>query len=100
MEDKKQTQTTLLEELGLGDIPQDKQQELMVKMTEVILKRIFVETMDRLSQADQEAYGQLIEKPADPKEIEKFLREKIADYDQLLEKVVADFKTEMKKASA
>jgi len=94
------TKQTLFDELGLTDLPQDKQEQLMIKMTEVILKRIFVETMDKLSQEDQEAYGQMIDKGTDPKEIEKFLRDKIENYDQLLEKVVDDFKTEMKKAEA
>lgn len=97
MDNQNQIRNSLLSELGLTDLPQDKQEQLSIKMTEVILKRIFVETMDKLSRKDREAYGQMINEQADPGEIEKFLREKIENYDQLLEKVVADFKTEMKK---
>lgn len=85
----------LMKDLGLEDLPEDKQAELVVKMTEVILKRMFVETMDRLDPADQDAYSEMLDKGAIPEEIEQFLRSKIEDYDQLLEKIVVDFKKEM-----
>ena len=89
-------QQTLIDELGLADLPQDKKDELLVKMTEVVLKRIFVETMEKLSEKDQEEYSQMIEKEAAPEELEKFLTEKIAGYDEMVKKVVEEFKEEMK----
>jgi hypothetical protein len=85
----------LMSELGLADLPQDKQDELAVKMTEVILKRMFVETMDRLSPRDQDEYGELIEASGTPEEIENFLKSKIEDYDAILMTVVEKLKTEM-----
>ena len=90
-------QQTLIDELGLSDLPQEKKEQLMIKMTEVVLKRIFVETMEKLSEKDQEAYAQMIEKNAPPEELEKFLMEKIADYDTMVKKAVDDFKEEMLK---
>lgn len=95
MDQQNQIQKTLLDDLGLSDLPQDKKDELLIKMTEVILKRMFVETMGKLSADDQEAYGEMLDKQSSPEGIEKFLREKISDYDQVLEKIVADFKKEM-----
>jgi len=90
-------QASLIEELGLTGLPQEKQDELMIKMTEVILKRIFVETMDKLTEADQEAYGKMVETETNPEELEKFLAEKIPGYDEMIKKIVDDFKEEMKK---
>ena len=92
-----QIQKTLLDELGLTNLSQEKQEELVIKMTEVLLKRMFLETVEKLNEADQGAYAEMIEKKADPEEIEKFLTEKISNYDAMLEKIVADFKEEMKK---
>ncbi len=97
MNDQNQAQKTLLDELGLSDLSQDKQEQLVIKMTEVLLKRMFVETMDKLKPSDQDAYGEMLDREAGPEEIEKFLREKIENYDQMLEKTVADFRAEMKK---
>ena len=90
-------QKKFMDELGLADLPQDKQEQLMEKMTEVILKRMFVETMDALNPADHDAYEALLDREAKPEEIENFLREKIVNYDQLLEKIVKNFREEMKK---
>jgi len=97
MEKNNQIQNTIMDELGLSNLPEDKKQELMIKMTEVILKRMFLETMEKLNEADRETYGQMIEKESGPEEIEKFLREKISGYDKLLEKVMNDFKQEMQR---
>lgn len=85
----------LMAEMGLSKLSEDKQNELIIKMTEVILKRIFVETMNRLKPADQDEYGEMLDRGASPEEIEKFLRDKIADYEQVLEKIVVNFKQEM-----
>lgn len=90
---------TLLNDLGLADLPQDKKDRLIIKMTEALLKRMFVETMDKLNVEDQDAYGKMIDKGASPDEVEKFLRGKISDYDRLLEKVVTDFRSEMLKTA-
>lgn len=97
MDQQAQIQKTLLDELGLSNLPREKQEELVIKMTEVLLKRMFLDTMEKLSEADQEAYGKMIEEKAAPEEIEKFLKEKISNYDEMLAKIVADFKDEMKK---
>lgn len=89
-------QKSLLEEMGLANLPQEKQEELVIKMTEVLLKRIFIETMEKLKESEQEEYAKLIEEKASPDLVEKLLKEKIADYDQVFEKIVADFKEELK----
>jgi hypothetical protein len=97
MTNQAQIQKNLMKELGIDDLSQDKQEQLIIKMTEVILKRMFLETIERLSEDDQEAYEQMISMQASPDDVENFLRSKIENYDQILEKVVLDFKEEMKK---
>ncbi len=95
-----QNQTDLMKELGLDNLPEDKQDELVIKMTEVILKRMFVETMGRLNVSDQEKLGEMMESQATPEQIENFLKEKIADYDAMLAGIVEKFKEEMKNMQA
>lgn len=97
MSQQSSIQKSLLEEMGLANLPQEKQEELVIKMTEVLLKRIFIETMEKLKEKDQEEYAKMIEAKASPEEVEKFLKEKISDYDLVFEKIVADFKKEMAK---
>jgi len=86
---------TIIEELGLQDLPQEKQDELMTQIGEVVMKRIYLETMETLEKDDQEKLVDLIEK--NPEGVEVFLREKIPDYDNFVKKVVDEFKSELKE---
>lgn len=99
MDTQNQIQKKIMDELGLSDLPADKQEQLLLKMTESLLKRIFVETMEKLEKEDQDIYGKMIDDKKSQEEIEKFLREKIENYDQMLEKIADDFKEELKKTS-
>ena len=99
MTNQSDIQKTLIEELGLDNLPKEKQEQLTIKMTEVILKRIFLETVEKLSEADQETYSQMIENKATPEELEKFLNEKISNYDEMVKKIADDFKEEMKSTN-
>lgn len=92
-----QLQKDLIKELGLADFSYDKQEQLLIKVTESVLKRIFLETMYRLSVAEQASYEKMIDENASSEEVEKFLREKIADYDNIVKKTIGDFKEEMKE---
>lgn len=92
-----QLQKDLIKELGLADFSYDKQEQLLIKVTESVLKRIFLETMYRLSVAEQASYEKMIDENASSEEVEKFLREKIADYDNIVKKTIGDFREEMKE---
>lgn len=95
MTDANQVQKTLLDELGLSDLPRDKKEQLVIKMTEVILKRIFLETMERLDDEGRNEYEKLVKGNAAPDQVEEFLKSRISNYDEVIQKVVDDFKKEM-----
>jgi hypothetical protein len=57
MTEKNSVQKTIIDELGLSDLPEDKKEQLVLKMTEAVLKRIFLETMEKLSEKEQEEYA-------------------------------------------
>lgn len=90
-------QEELLKELGLENLPQEKQEELLIKMTEVLLKRIFARTTEKLSDADLEIYEKMANEKVEPEKMSEFLKEKIANYDEMVQKIIADFKEAMKK---
>ncbi|MFA6160053.1 MAG: DUF5663 domain-containing protein [Parcubacteria group bacterium] len=96
MDNQTQIQKTIIEELGLVDLPKEKQDQLLIKMTEVVLKRIFLEIMEKLNETDQKIYEKMIDENAEPEKLEEFLREKITNYDKIIARVIADFKEEMK----
>lgn len=85
-----------LDELGLSGVSQEKKEELLVKMTEVLLKRIFIEVMEKLPEPDQNEYARIIEDKAEPDKVEAFLKEKLPNYEEMVKNVIEDFKKEMK----
>jgi len=91
----------LVKDLGIDTLSQDKQNDLIIKMTEVLLKRIFLETMEKLGEDGREEYEKITEsKEVTPEQMEQFLKSRIADYDQMVQKIIEDFKGEMMTANS
>lgn len=97
---KNQTLEEFFDELGMRDLAPEKKEELMNLMTETLLQKIFAQVIDRLEEADQEAYGQMLEEKKSEEEIETFLKSKISDYDEMLEKIIDEFKEEMRRTNS
>ncbi|MDD5083771.1 MAG: hypothetical protein PHT88_02420 [Candidatus Moranbacteria bacterium] len=91
-----QLRQELIDEFDLGVLPMQKQDEILGNMTEVLMKRIFVDTMENLGETGMDEYEKLLEQKPEQTEIEAFIKSRIADYDAMVEKIVAEFKSEMK----
>jgi len=89
----------LIKDLGIDTLSQDKQSELIIKMTEVLLKRIFLETMEKLGEQGRDEYEKMSQGEVDPQQVETFFKEKINNYDGMVEKIVEEFKVEMMQAN-
>ncbi len=87
---------SLLEEFDLKDLPEDIQAGLIQVMMESMLKKITLTVLEKLSEEEREEF-QKVKELEDPEKTESFLKEKIPDYDILVEGVVSDFKEEMRE---
>lgn len=85
----------LIKDLGIDTLSQDKQNELIIKMTEVLLKRIFLETMDKLGEQGREEYEKMSEGEVQPEQMEAFFKEKISNYEEMVQGVIDEFRGEM-----
>jgi hypothetical protein len=95
-----QALSQLIKDLGIDTLSQDKQNELIIKMTEVLLKRIFLETMEKLGEKGREEYETMSQGEVDPAQVEIFFKEKINNYDGMVDQIVEEFKTEMMSANS
>ena len=93
-----QIMADIVRELGLESLPQEKKEEMLAKIGELLMKQIFLETMDRLGEEGATEYERLMEGNPDQAVVENFLNEKIPGYNELIAKIVEDFKKEMKEA--
>lgn len=94
-------QTELREELikafHLEQIPEDKRDELLEKLGEALLKRVFLDTMDKIGDDGVKEYEELLDKEAKQEEIEAFFEKKIPGYNVFVREVAEKFKEEMTK---
>jgi hypothetical protein len=88
-------QADLIEALGISDLPREERDGLLSKALEVLLKRIFVETMSRLDEEGRKKYMDMVEKNFTPEEVEVFVKEKIPKYDELVMEIARQFRDEM-----
>lgn len=85
----------LIRELRLEPLPKDKQEALLVSMGEALLKRIFLETMDKIGDAGVAEYEALLDTGAKQDAIDSFFEQKIPGYDIFVRGIITRFKEEM-----
>lgn len=95
--DQTQLREELIKAFHLEQIPEDKRDELLEKMGEALLKRVFLATMDKIGDDGIKEYEALLEKEAKQDEIEAFFETKIPGYDVFVRDVATEFKEEMTK---
>jgi hypothetical protein len=89
-------QENIIKEFGLEGMSQDAQNDVAAKMTESVLKRITVSVLERLSEEEIAEFEKLQEAGI-PEDLDRFLKEKISDYEQMVQKIIIDFKEEIKE---
>lgn len=92
-------QKTIASTLGISDLPEQEQKEIIDSSTEILLKKIFMSTIEKLNEDDQKSYLEMLEREPKPEEVEKFLSEKIPDYENLVQTQVDEFVKGMKEAA-
>ncbi|MFZ2187509.1 MAG: DUF5663 domain-containing protein [Candidatus Moraniibacteriota bacterium] len=93
--DQEALKKELIEVFHLEDVPASKQEELLSKVGEALLKRIFLETMEKMGDANVTEYEALLDKGAKQEELEAFFEKKIPGYTVFVRGVVTRFKEEM-----
>lgn len=89
----------LVSELSLAGIAPEKHEELLGKMLEALLKRVFVETLEKLGESGAEEYEELVAKEVSEEEVARFIEEKIPNYDVFVQGIIDQFKADMKAAA-
>ncbi len=87
----------LIGTFGLEDVAKEKQDELIGRIGEVFLKRLFLATIDKLGDKGAREYEELLDKEASVEEMEAFFEEKIPNYPVFVRGVVTEFRKDMDK---
>lgn len=83
----------IISALGLEDLPIEKKTDLIMKMAEVVQKRIKLRVMKLLSEENIKEYCRLLDN--DEIRSEEFLTKKIPNYSSIIEEEIVRFKQEI-----
>jgi DNA-binding MarR family transcriptional regulator len=85
----------IVKELNLDSFTEEEKNEILVQLTDSLLKRLFLRVQDNLNEQDRKELEQLSEKK-DQQKIEEFLREKIPNLDQIRDEELRGLVEEMR----
>ena len=95
--DYKQIRDELAEAFHLEGMPVKEKEMLLAKMGEALLKRIFLETMEKIGDEGVKEYEVLLAREATQEELEAFFEEHISGYAVFVKEIVKDFTSEMQE---
>ncbi len=95
--DQEALKRNLIETFRLEGIAPEKQEALLSKMGEALLRRIFLVTMERIGDDGVKEYETLLDRGANQTEIEAFFEKRIPGYNVFVEDAVKEFKEEIEK---
>lgn len=85
----------IVKELGLDNLPEDKQLEILEKIGSIIFQSVLLRTLDIMSEEDKDEFEKLLsEKADDPDIVLKFMQNKVPNLDDIVKEEVVKFKTE------
>lgn len=95
---QKEINDDIIQHLGLQNLSEEKQNEVLAKIGEIILKKIFIATVHTLTDEDKKEFEQMLKRETNANEVETFLKTKIKDYPTLIQKVVEEVKSQLPRA--
>jgi len=87
----------LIEELSLEYLSLDKQEELLIKMSEIVYNRVLERVLERLTEEDALKLTRLM-KEERAGEVNELLLERVFDFDKILRRELLDFEQEIIQA--
>jgi hypothetical protein len=91
--------TSVAKALNIQDLPKESQEEIVQKMSEIVLERIMIEILEILEGEQKESFKSLVE-TGDHKKIGDFIKANVPDINSLVETVVNDEVRRFKEATS
>lgn len=85
----------LIKSLEIDQLSEEKQNEFTAKITAVLQEKIFLTIMEKLGENGREEYERMMNGEIIQEQVEAFFREKIYNYDEIIEQAVKLFQEEM-----
>ena len=87
-------QQDLIKELGIDQLPTERQEEILTAMTEALLKRITLRVLENLDEKQREEFD-AVASANETEKVTEFLARKVPNYEQLIQDEIAKFRQDM-----
>lgn len=78
--------------LELEKLPLEERQEIILRVGALIYQNVLMRVMEIMTEKDQDEFEKLLDKNAGPEDIFAFLKEKINDFEKIIEEEAIKFK--------
>lgn len=93
-----QIQQDIFKELGIDQLPQERQEEVLTAMTEALFKRLTLRVLEKLTEAQRQEFEALCEAKNEEK-ITKFFADNVPGYETMIQEEILAFKADIKKTT-
>ncbi|MDB4992060.1 MAG: hypothetical protein JWL75_305 [Parcubacteria group bacterium] len=80
--------TTLLSSLGIEGLPPDEQEEMLLKLSEVVFKGSLVRMIEQMDEQTKDDFNELLDSDPDDEVVQAFLKERVPDADRIVEEAI------------
>jgi hypothetical protein len=85
----------IVKELGLDNLPEDKQVEILEKIGQIIFQSVLIRVLTVMNEEDKDEFDKLLsEKANDSDAVLQFLQAKVPELDEIVKDEVVKFKQE------
>jgi len=91
MDSKDFLQKNLIDELGLRDLPENKKQELIMRIGDLIQQNIVLRILGELNEADKEEFDKVLAAKS-PQKTLAFLQAKLPNFEEIIKEEISKFK--------
>lgn len=85
-------QNNIKKYLDISALPPNEQEEIILRVGALIYQNVLTRSIVIMSNEDQDAFEKLLDKPAEIPEIFQFLKNKIPDFEKIIEEECLIFK--------
>ena len=85
-------QKNITHALDIEGLPVEEQQEIILRVGGIIYQNVLMRVMETMPDTDQDEFEKLLDKNAQPEEIFSFLKNKVQNFEKIIEEESTQFK--------
>lgn len=87
-------QKNIISALELENLLPEERQEIILRVGAIIYQNVLMRAMEVMTENDQDEFEKLLDKNANPEDIFSFLKDKVKDFEKIIDEEAIKFKNQ------